>query len=180
MGEIFGLTWNNIDFENRIIEVEKTLTYLPGDGKIANYGFHKPKTPAGYRKIPMTNKVYDILVIQKERRANIATHFSPREGFEELVFTSKTNYPINASNIKDSINFIVARINRENPDFYFEYLTPHGLRHTFATNCIENGMEPKVLQKIMGHNSLQMTMDLYCHVREKTLKDEMEKIAALM
>lgn len=65
----------------------------------------------------------------------------------------------------------------KNPEQFFEHLTPHGLRHTFATNCIKNGMEPKTLQKILGHNSLQMTMDLYCHVRESTLTDEMERIA---
>ena len=85
-----------------------------------------------------------------------------------------------AANIKESINYIVDRINRENPDQFFEHLTPHGLRHTFATNCIENGMEPKTLQKILGHNSLQMTMNLYCHVREGTLTDEMERIANFM
>ena len=44
-----------------------------------------------------------------------AIRFSPREGFEDLVFTSKTNNPINVANIKDSINYIVDRINRENP-----------------------------------------------------------------
>ena len=41
-------------------------------------------------------------------------------------------------------------------------------------------VEPKTLQKILGHNSLQMTMDLYCHVRESTLTDEMERIANFM
>lgn len=46
----------------------------------------------------------------------LLTRFSPREGFEDLVFTSKTNNPINAANIKDSINYIVDRINRENPE----------------------------------------------------------------
>lgn len=88
--------------------------------------------------------------------------------------------PLNASKIKDSINYIVARINRENPEQYFEHLTPHGLRHTFATNCIERGMAPKTLQKILGHNSLQMTMDLYCHVREETLRKEMSKIGEMV
>ena len=48
--------------------------------------------------------------------------------------------------------------------------------HTFATRAIENGMQPKTLQKILGHGSLQMTMDLYCHVTEDTLFTEMMKM----
>lgn len=179
MEEILGLTWDCIDFENKIINVEKTLVYLPGDGCNAKYEFHRPKTQAGRRKIPMTKEAYDALILQRDRKAHISTHFSPRPGFENLVFVSKTNHPLNASNIKDSINYIVARINRENPEQYFEHLTPHGLRHTFATNCIERGMAPKTLQKIMEHNSLQMTMDLYCHVREETLREEMSKIGEM-
>ena len=152
---------------------------MPGDGQTAQYEFCQPKTKAGFRKIPMIKKVYDVLVLQQKRRNDIAIHYSPREGFENLVFTSKTNNPLNPANIKDSINYIVDRINRENPDQFFEHLTTHGLRHTVATNCIENGMEPKTLQKILGHNSLQMTMDLYCHVRKSTLTDEMEKLRTL-
>lgn len=180
IGEILGLTWNCVDFKKENIRVEKTLVYLPGDGKTARYEFHRTKTVAGNRIIPMTKAVKDILILQKDKREHIATVFSPRKGFEDLVFTSKTNNPLNAANIKDAINYIVARINRENPDYFFEHLTPHGLRHTFATNCIEKGMPPKTLQKIMGHTSLQMTMDLYCHVREETLRDEMDKVAFLL
>ena len=53
---------------------------------------------------------------QRTYHKDIATRFSSREGFEDLVFTSKTNNPINVANIKDSINYIVDRINRENPE----------------------------------------------------------------
>lgn len=97
-----------------------------------------------------------------------------------LVFTSKTNRPIHESNIRSSIEYIVDRINAQNPTEKFERFTPHCLRHTFATNCIAKGMRPKTLQKLLGHNSLQMTMDLYCHVLDETLKEEMSIIAEMV
>ena len=74
----------------------------------------------------------------------------------------------------------VNRINTENPVQTFEVFAPHCLRHTFATNCIAKGMRPKTLQKLLGHNSLQMTMDLYCHVLDSTLKDEMSIITEMV
>ena len=85
-----------------------------------------------------------------------------------------------ATNIKDSINYLIARINLGNSGIEFEHFTPHCRRHTFATNCIEKGMRPKTLQKILGHNSLQMTMDLYCHVHDDILKEEMAAIIEMV
>ena len=64
----------------------------------------------------MIKKVYDVLIYQRTYHKDIVTRFFPREGFEDLVFTSKANNPINAANIKDSIDYIVDRINRENPE----------------------------------------------------------------
>ncbi|MBQ7635900.1 MAG: site-specific integrase [Lachnospiraceae bacterium] len=54
-----------------------------------------------------------------------------------IIRKCKTNKPLNASNIKDTLNRIIEKINADHPEQYFEHLTPHGLRHTFATNCIE-------------------------------------------
>lgn len=111
---------------------------------------------------------------------DVTTRFQPQQRFEDLVFTSKTNRPIHESNIRSSIEYIVDRINAQNPTEKFERFTPHCLRHTFATNCIAKGMRPKTLQKLLGHNSLQMTMDLYCHVLDETLKEEMSIIAEMV
>ncbi len=51
----------------------------------------------------------------------------------------------------------------------------HILRHTFATRCIESGMKPKTLQKILGHANITMMMDLYVHVTEDEKETEMQK-----
>lgn len=172
MGEILGLTSDSLDFENGMIHVDKTLCYLPNNGE-AIYEFHHPKTKAGKRNIPMTKSVRDALLEQMRWKSHVSIRHNPRVGMENLVFCSKTNNPIHEANVRGALNDIVRKINRDNPDMEFAPFTPHGLRHTFATKCIANGMKPKTLQKILGHNSLQMTMDLYCHVEDSTLKEEM-------
>lgn len=179
MGEILGLTWECVDFETGFIRVEKTLCYLPNNGT-AIYEFHPPKSKAGKRNIPMSKQVMEILQEQKAWRDKVNSRFKAQLGFENLVFTSKTNYPLHESNIRTAIRYLVNRINTENPAQTFEVFTPHCLRHTFATNCITKGMRPKTLQKLLGHNSLQMTMDLYCHVLDSTLKDEMSIITEMV
>ena len=59
----------------------------------------------------------------------------------------------------------------------FERITPHTLRHTFATRAFESGIPPKVVQQILGHSSLEMTMDLYTHVTEEVQSNEIQKLA---
>lgn len=179
MGEILGLTWDCVDFESGIIHVEKTLCYLPNHGT-AIYEFHPPKSKAGKRNIPMSRLVWETLQEQKIWHDEVKARFEPQEGFEDLVFTSKTNHPLHASNIRGAIGYLVDRINAQNPEEKFEFFTPHCLRHTFATNCIAKGMKPKTLQKLLGHNSMQMTMDLYCHVLDETLKEEMANITEMV
>lgn len=178
IGEIIGLTWDCVDFENSIIKVEKTLCYLPNNGN-GIYEFHPPKTKAGRRVIPMTKQAKEALQEQRKWQSGNISGITPLKGFEKLVFTSKTNRPLHAANIQDSIKFLIKKINKQNPEINFKPFTPHCLRHTFATNCIAKGMRPKTLQKLLGHNSLQMTMDLYCHVLEDTLKEEMAMIAEM-
>lgn len=179
IGEIIGLTWDCVDLQNGIIHVEKTLCYIPNNGT-AIYEFHPPKSKAGKRNIPMSKLVKEVLQEQRIWRNDVQKRFEPQEGFEDLVFTSKTNHPIHPANVKGAINYMVKKINAEDVGIKIEHFTPHSFRHTFATNCIAKGMRPKTLQKLLGHNSLQMTMDLYCHVRDETIKEEMSAVIEMV
>jgi integrase len=102
MGEILGLTWECVDFETGFIHVEKTLCYLPNNGT-AIYEFHPPKSKAGKRNIPMSKQVMEILQEQKAWRDKVNSRFKAQSGFENLVFTSKTNHPLHESNIRTAI-----------------------------------------------------------------------------
>ena len=128
----------------------------------------------------MSVEVKKVLEEEKKVRLSKDQKFPPQEGFEELVFTSRWNKPLNTPNIIGSINQLVDRINLNNPAIPLKRFTLHTLRHTFASNCIAKGMRPKTLQKILGHNSLQMTMDLYCHVLDDTVKEEMSEITEMV
>ena len=84
---------------------------------------------------------------------------------ENLVFCSKTNKPIHEANVRSAIRYVVAKINRENPELDFQPFTPHGLRHTFATKAIAKGMRPKHYRKCY----------LYCRALESFYSFFMEK-----
>lgn len=61
--------------------------------------------------------------------------------------------------------------------FFVPYLTrPHALRHTFATRGMEKGIPPKVMQELLGHTSIIMTLDIYSHVLPNTKAQEIKKL----
>lgn len=179
IGEILGLTWECVDFNQGVIHVTKTLCYLPNHGTPI-YEFHPPKSRAGKRDIPMAKIVKEALIEQKQWHNQISKKYVAPIGFENLVFCSKTNHPLHESNIRAAINYFINRTNKGGKEKIINHFTPHCLRHTFATNCIAQGMNPKILQAILGHTSMQMTTDLYCHVLNDTIKTEMSAITEMV
>lgn len=159
IGEVLALKWENVDFNKRRIYVGETLIYLPGEGFV----LHPPKTSSGRRSIPMIGTVADVL--EKRQKTSLS----------KFIFVTRNGSPINDNSIRQLFRLHFRKIEKRNPGVNFDGVTPHSFRHTFATNAIANGMQPKVLQKILGHASLKMTMDLYCHIFEDTLDEEMAK-----
>ena len=90
--------------------------------------------------------------------------------YRDFVFVGREGKPLKTY----AYNKSLARIGKK---IGVDKLTMHSLRHTFATRCIEDGMKPNVLQKLLGHSTIAMTMDLYVHVTDDERISEMNKVS---
>jgi integrase len=176
IGEVLGLQWSDVDFVAGEIHITHTLSYIPKRGQYLD----APKSAASIRTIPMekNSEVYTLLKKwrQKQRyqRLQAGKYWKPLEGMEDIVFTSNHGTPHYDMNVRTDQRKIVERLKNEGVEL--GNCTFHTLRHCFATRCIENGMDPKALQAILGHSTFAMTMDLYCDVMEDTKRKELQRI----
>lgn len=176
-GEVGALSWDNVDFDNRKIYVRKTLLQAKSKG---GFYFGPPKSKQSIREIPMTEEAYRVLKDQYiEQKKMMLRSSNWTDEYQGLVFTTVNGHPVGQSTFRLSLVRVVNNINIDleaNGKERMEPIYMHALRHTFATRCIENGMQPKVLQKIMGHSTLAVTMDLYVHVTDELRVQEMKKM----
>lgn len=175
-GELFALQIADIDLENGFIDVNKTLVYqkyLTDEKK--SFHIEPPKTKQSYRKVPI-NSVCRLYLENQMRLKSVVSQKRPKQQ-NDYLFVTKFNTPLNSVIYSDAIKAVIKQINLTRPfDDQFETFSGHTFRHTFATRCFENGVEPKVVQSYLGHASLKMTMDLYTHVTEEKSSCDIEKI----
>lgn len=163
-GELVGLKWEDINFERKTLTIERSMEFRY---KVGEWRVGPPKSKSGYRTIPLTDEAICILKAQKEKNRKLKVI---DKEWADTVFLCRKGQPVKNSTY-DTALFIIcdkAGIKR---------FSMHVLRHTFATRCIEGGMTPKTLQKILGHSNIGITMNLYVHITEEEKQKEIDLVA---
>lgn len=159
VGEVCALRWENVDFETRRIHVEKTIEriYSKEENKTIVI-IDTPKSITSVRTIPINSKLYNIL--KQIRGKSKKTDF---------VLTGSSEHYVEPRNYQYHFKEILKRSKVKKYKF-------HTLRHTFATNCIEAGMDIKYLSEILGHADVSITLNIYVHSSDKAKRKYLEKI----
>ena len=187
IGECLGLTWENIDFKNSLIYVEHTLQYKDlKDVKGHRFFITEPKTESGKRVIPMITDVKQQLLKQKEKFFFL--HHGKCcivDGYTNFVFLTPKGTTIQPCDVNLVLNRVVsayntgeeksAKIGKRTP-VLLPHMSNHILRHTFCTRFCENESNVKVIQEIMGHSDINVTMNTYNHVTVEKAKEVMEDL----
>ena len=188
-GEIGGLNIDDVDFNNKSICVNKQLVCSYYEG-VKTLEITSPKTANAIRELPFTNaEVERVLKHQIEKTINrkkeLGNRWRGENEFLNLLFTTNLGSPMTRYNIEREINHIInemntdeqimARMENREPKVY-QNCYPHALRHTFCSKCFKVGVDPKVVQMLVGHQNYSTTIDIYTHVMQDVLNKEMNKL----
>lgn len=163
-GEVSALTWNDINLKNNVIHVNKTLTKTDKGTTVVG---DTTKSDAGTRDIPINDTIRAIITEYKKTSDTLPFNTN-------RVFNGVYGGIVKAQAINQEIKRVLKKL--DDAGAHIEIFTSHALRDTFATRFIEQGGNMQTLQKILGHSSITMTMDIYAHVLPDTKQNEMDKI----
>jgi len=157
IGELCALRWEDIDFKECLITVNRTMQRVQVEGKDnkTEIIITTPKTNASIRQIPIPKMLVDYIIGFKSSNDQYILTNKNGNYIEPRVMQYKFKKYIQIAGISDA-NF-------------------HALRHTFATRCIEAGVDVKVLSEVLGHSNVNITLDRYVHNSIDYKKDNIER-----
>ena len=160
IGELCALRWNDVDLDNGILHINHTLQrlhdYTEGSVNKTRVVISTPKTESSIRMIPLPSFLID----------RLSTFASSPDHF----ILTDTNKP---EETRSYLYFYKRQLSICGlPEYTF-----HTIRHTFATRCVEEGIDIKSLSEILGHSNVKITMNRYVHPSLEAKRQYLEKLA---
>lgn len=175
-GELGGLEWDNLDFDNNLIKIENNLIYTNNSVELGT-----PKTEESIRTLYVSNELLTIL--KKHKTTQNLNRLEYGELYSKNIFNNKTfNFIFTWENGKYiHPNYLTLKFSRLIKRMGIEKRVRfHDLRHTNATLLLQQGVDFKIIQTRLGHSDINTTLNIYSHVTTDMQKSATEKLSNLI
>lgn len=156
LGELCALKWTDLDFQDRTLTVNRTLQRIAVKGHETRTILLEtaPKSESSRRVVPLAKEMMDLLMQLRE----------------DMPYVFGGEKPLEPRTMQYRFKKILQESGVDERKF-------HILRHTFATNCVENGMDIKSLSEILGHSDVKITLNLYVHPTMDSKRKQMDALS---
>ncbi|NRD80213.1 site-specific integrase [Bacillus sp. BRMEA1] len=170
IGELRALRWSDVDFMTLKLRITKSMY---DKGKTGNYIINTPKNGKA-RTIDISEELVGILQKHKNEQDKIKAQNHRVFKDEEFIFCDDNGYPVSYKTVWGHLNKLIKVAGIDKP------ITPHCLRHTHASLCIEAGADYKYIQERLGHGDITITMKTYGHMTKGLESKESVKVFKLL
>lgn len=175
LGELLGLQWGDIDYNAKTITVSRQVNrlkdYRPNAKAKTRLGIQEDtKTRSSNRMISLPDQLIELLKRHKEIQSIKKNEWGKSYKNLDMIFAREDGYYIDPATFREHYQKKLKKAG-------LKHYTFHALRHTFATRALEANIPIKVVSQILGHASVQITMDTYSHVLPELQRESMNKIA---
>lgn len=180
VGELIGLRWEDVDFEDNMISINHNLVYYRRESGKCGWSINTPKTKAGIRRIPMLDVVRKALDDEYEWQLGQGFSDCTIDGYTGFIFKNRFGTLNTPQTLNRAIKRIYTTYNEEETErakkekrkaILIPHFSCHHLRHTFCARFCENGVNMKLVQEVMGHSDITTTMDIYAEFSNQKKKE---------
>jgi integrase len=168
LGEALGLRWGDLDLERGTLTVQRALQRQTGKGLV----IVDPKSASSRRTIELTSIAVTALSRYREKWLDRRAVLGPEWRGTDAVFVSDVGTPLDPTNVTH-------RFGRTVKAAGLRKVRVHDLRHTAATLALQQGVNPKVVQEMLGHSSITLTLGTYSHVLQPMKREAADRLDAL-
>ena len=187
IGEAIGLRWDDLDFENRVIDVNHSVSFYRNEHGKCTFHVSLPKTEAGCRIVPMMDQVEQALRNEYDYQLEIGFNETEIMGMSGFIFQNRNGGLYVPSLVNRATKRIYTDYNaqeileakRQRRDaIIIPHFSCHHIRHTFCTRLCEKETNIKAIQSIMGHKDIKTTMDVYAEATDASKRDAINIISS--